>query len=737
MKTRFALSLLTLVAALGAFVNYAPSASSSLSGQTFARSRAVSEVPSFIPPLATTFSVDRTDDAAAAMACTAAPNDCSLRGAIRASNADASGNPSIIELKAATTYSLTLSNATQENAAATGDLDINASHHSVTVTGGGSAGPNATTISGAGLNGGASHDRVFQIVSGANNVMFAGVIISNGWAADDGTNSVSTVTSSQSTMGTGGCILNNGGSITLRNVVVAHCRALGRGDHVINDHTALDARGGGLASLGASGSVSITDSRFASDTAAGGNGGNFNNGAGSNAEGGAIYFGDGTLNITSSRIVTTDANGGNGGNQDQNGQTNGGFGGTAQGGGVWIGGGTASISDTTFDSTAANGGNSGTGGNGAEPAGGADGGGIYSLGNITVTNSTFHLASATGGKGGNAFGKDCFGGHSAGDGGGARGGAIFADGGSMNIDTATFANNSAIGGNGGNGGQTNGGLGCGMHGAGGLAYGGAITNNNAATLNIKHSTISVNNAQAGNTGVNQGGANKPARPAAEGAGGGIRVGPGAVTLENTIIAANTAANGAGNNAGAPTPGPNVDGAVTSSGHNLLGVATDATGFTGAGDKTGANPMLVALADNGGPTQTMALSPGSAAVDSAVASGATTDQRGQPRTFDDASVANAPTSDGTDIGAFESQSRCSLCCPMNITVVSDRGRRGAAVKYNDPASRGCGRVTCDHLSGSFFPLGETIVTCTSGDGSSCSFKVTVKGSTVKGPKRAPR
>lgn len=31
--------------------------------------------------------------------------------------------------------------------------------------------------------------------------------------------------------------------------------------------------------------------------------------------------------------------------------------------------------------------------------------------------------------------------------------------------------------------------------------------------------------QAGNTGVNQGGANKPARLVAEGGGGGIRVGP--------------------------------------------------------------------------------------------------------------------------------------------------------------------------------------------------------------------
>jgi|SRR6266542_4098806 len=119
------------------------------------------------------------------------------------------------------------------------------------------------------------------------------------------------------------------------------------------------------------------------------------------------------------------------------------------------------------------------------------------------------------------------------------------------FNTATFANNFAIGGNGGDGGQTNGG--CGMHGAGGLAYGAAITNNNAATINMKDGTLSLNNAQAGNSGVNQSTANKPPRLVAEGTGGGIRVGPASVTLENTIIAGNTAANGAGDTTDAPTP----------------------------------------------------------------------------------------------------------------------------------------------------------------------------------------
>jgi hypothetical protein len=595
----------------------------------------------------------------------------------------------------------------------------------VTITGGGSSGPNATIIDAAGLNTGTRRDRVFHITGSNVTVIFRALVIRNGKAADDGTSGASTNPTAQNANRAGGGILNNGGSVTLTNVILQSCQALGKGDSVINDHTTLDAFGGGLASLAATGNVTITDSRLTGNVATGGNGGNFNNGAGSNAKGGSIYFEGGTLNISGSRIDTSAANGGMGGNGPGN-QQNGGMGGTAHGGGAYIGGGTTNINNSTFESCSAVGGNSGTGQNGTNAGADSGGGGLFSLGTLTLTNSTFDLNSATGGNAGDAFGPDCFGAHQAGDGGAARGGAVLADGGSLIINTATFASNSATGGHGGDGGKTNGGS-CAQtqHGAGGLAHGGAITNNNGATLNIKHATISLNKAQAGNTGVNQGGAISPARLVAEGTGGGIRVGPASVTLQNTIIAGNTAANGLGDIAGAPTPGPNVDGTITSNGHNLLGVATDAGGFVGTGDKIGANAMLAALADNGGPTQTMALSAGSAAIDSGVAAGATFDQRGQPRTFDDPGVANAPTSDGTDIGAFERQSLCNLCCPNNISVPNDPGKKGAVVSYQQPSGTGCGRVRCDRPSGSFFPVGETIVTCTSTFGTACSFKVTVK------------
>ncbi len=748
MKRKVAWSLLTFAALVGAFLTSTQSASSSSSNQPIVIPRAVPGTSNLLLPLlTTTFDVDRTDDTAAATACTAAPDDCSLRGAIIAANTNLSADPVVINLQTATTYNLTLTNATQENAAATGDLDITTILHTVTIAGGGSSGLNASIINAGELNTGSMRDRAFHITAAGVTVIFQDLVIQNGQAADDGTSGRSTNPTAQNSTRAGGCILNGsgievvtpigGGSLTLTNVLVQSCQVLGKGDSIVNEHTTLDAWGGGLASLG-TGNVTITNSTFTGNTALGGNGGTFNNGAGSNAMGGSIYFAGGTLNINGSRIDNSAANGGISGSVPQDGMLNGGVSGFAQGGGVWIGGttvinpsnfATVSINNTTFESTVANGGNTGTGGNGVNAAGDAAGGALYSLGNVTVTNSTFHLAGANGGDGGDAFGPTCIGAHQAGDGGGARGGAIFADGGSMIINTATFANNFATGGNGGDGGQTNGGLNCGNHGAGGLAYGGAITNN-AGTLNIKHATISLNNAQAGNTGVNQGGANKPARLVAEGTGGGIRVGPGIVTLENTIIAGNTAANGLGDTTGAPTPGPNVDGAVISAGHNLLGTATEATGFTGPGDQTGADPMLAALADNGGPTQTMELLTGSPAIDKGVAAGASFDQRGLLRTYDDPAIPNATLGDGTDIGAFEIQGPvCSLSCPADITVSNDTDQCGAEVNYTEPSGAGCGIVTCDNPSGSFFPVGDTLVTCTSPVGPTCSFTVTVNDTQV--------
>jgi hypothetical protein len=719
MKGTRALSVLVLTILAGASLKFTQTAFSSSRNPSRVTSRKLAAAPAN-PYFATNLNVDRTDDVASASACTGATNDCSLRGAIINANADISATPIIINLQPATTYNLTLANATQENAAATGDLDITTTLHSVTIAGGGAS----TIINAAGLNTGSNRDRVFQIAGFAATVSFENLLMENGKAADDGSPGETTNPANQTTNGMGGGIFNGGGNVTLTNVIVQNCQALGRGDTVDNAPNATTALGGGIAST--LGAVVITGSTFTGNSAQGGNGGNFNNGGGANANGGSIYFEAGTLSIGGSRIENSTATGGNGGNVSVDGDKNGGFGGMAQGGGIYAAGGATTINNTTFENTVANGGNSGNGGNGSEPAGDANGGGIYSLGSVTVTDSTFHLAAAHGGNGGSAVGSGCLGGHFGGDGGAARGGAIMADnffGGSaaLIVDTATFANNAATGGNGGSGGSTSGS--CGTHGQGGLAYGGAVTNNNGATIDLKHSTISGNNAQAGNSGVNAG-PSRPPRLVAEGTGGGLRVGPGALTIANTIVAGNTAANGLGDPSGAPVPGPDVDGAVTSSGHNLIGNVAEALGFTGPGDLTGVNPSLAALANNGGPTFTMALNPGSPAIDAGVAAGATTDQRGMPRTVDDGGVPNTGGSDGTDIGAFEATVSCTLECQANITQANDPGECTAVVTYTTPGGDSCGAVTCDHPSGSAFPLGETTVQCTSTAGPTCSFTVTV-------------
>ena len=75
--------------------------------------------PRVAPSLANAYDVDRTDDTASATACTAAPDDCSLRGAIIAANANP--GPDVLNLPAGT-YTLSIAGIA-ENAAATGDLD--------------------------------------------------------------------------------------------------------------------------------------------------------------------------------------------------------------------------------------------------------------------------------------------------------------------------------------------------------------------------------------------------------------------------------------------------------------------------------------------------------------------------------------------------------------------------------------------------------------------------------------
>jgi hypothetical protein len=120
-------------------------------------------------------------------------------------------------------------------------------------------------------------------------------------------------------------------------------------------------------------------------------------------------------------------------------------------------------------------------------------------------------------------------------------------------------------------------------------------------------------------------------------GGAVRIelhGSGSFTLSNTIVAGITFVGGS----------PDVVGPFIGNGNNLIGNTTGSTGFSGT-DLLNVNPLLAALANNGGPTLTHAIPINSPARNAGSNTGApATDQRGLTRIVG-----------GTiDIGAFEFQ-----------------------------------------------------------------------------------
>jgi hypothetical protein len=253
------------------------------------------------------------------------------------------------------------------------------------------------------------------------------------------------------------------------------------------------------------------------------------------------------------------------------------------GGGVLNENGTMTITRCTISNNSAH---YFTGSSGDCPSG--SGGGILnrSGGSLTITNSTIS---------GNSCSIDdffglCFGG---GDGGGV------ANGGSMTVRNCTISGNSVSG--------------------TGLAtmFGGGISN--GGHLQITSSTI-VYNSASGDSGA---------------FGGGI-YGSGPTRTDSSIIALNTA-----------STGPDFTGGVglRSMGYNIIGNNADAVIFSQSTDQVGTpaapiDPLLGPLADNGGPTLTHALQPGSPAIDHGDPAAPPKDQRGYGRV-------GVP-----DVGAFE-------------------------------------------------------------------------------------
>ncbi len=235
------------------------------------------------------------------------------------------------------------------------------------------------------------------------------------------------------------------------------------------------------------------------------------------------------------------------------------------------------------------------------------GGGIFNRGTLTVTNSTFSDNEVA-----------------VGFGGAGSGGAIFNQG-TVTVTNSTFSGNFAFG--------------------GGSEKGGAI--DNAGTLTVTNSTFSGNEViEAGTAGAARGGgihnswmlsmtnctfSGNAAVRLDGGEGGGI-YNRGTLNYANTIIAKSP---GGGDCYNAAT--------IASSFNNLVQDGSCSSSLNG-------DPLLGPLADNGGPTQTMALLPGSSAIDAgndsvcAASPVNNLDQRGIAR----------PQGSHCDIGAFESQ-----------------------------------------------------------------------------------
>jgi CSLREA domain-containing protein len=393
-------------------------------------------------------------------------------------------------------------------------------------------------------------------------------------------------------------------------------------------------------------------------------------GAGRAGEGGGI-FNSGTLTLK--RVVVTDNTAGAGGaggegeSQDTASGCSGGAGGAGgSGGGIYNDGKLALAASTIAANNAGAGGSGGagggssvdTGGSGGSGGAGGRGGGIYNRGTLSVIASTIsHNNAGIGGAGGPG-GSGAVTGAAGGDGGsGGSGGGIFTMAGRLRIVNSTLFANFA-----GGGGAAGGPVGSG--GAGGS--GGAVRATAGASA-LRNATVANNGVGAGGAGGPSGGSGgvtgsggglsveSPARAGAlrlqggrgglsvespapagalrlQGSGGGLSVESpapaGALRLQNTIVASSVGSACASN-----TPS-----AIVNGGHDLSYGDASCPGTRG-------DPELGPLSNYGGPTETLALGTGSAAIDRVPTSRAgcpATDQRGVRR----------PQGERCDIGAFE-------------------------------------------------------------------------------------
>jgi hypothetical protein len=442
-------------------------------------------------------------------------------------------------------------------------------------------------------------------------------------------------------------VVKPGVHLTLQNIF------LFSGHHTetnLNDGGIPDTAGAGI--YNDRGIVTILNGHFEGNSVVGvtgfaGRAGSSDDGEpGGDAAGGAIYNNGGQLTLSNVVFIGNSVAGGPGGagavgtSSGRNGG-NGGVGGAAAGAAIYSRGGTVTVYASTFTTNNATGAAAGAGGTGAgllgfpgDPGvpGDAIGAAIASDGaQLTVYGCMFfgNVANGATGLAGNAgaFEREGSDGRSGGN---AAGGAIFS-GGQLAVTNSTFYGNAVRSGNGGAGGAgssgsifgTSGGRG----GNGGNASGGAIETSSGHAV-IVNCTFSDNLTTGGSGGAGgvQTGVGDPGQAGNPGAtnGGAIYGRGGDVTIANNILANSTVT---------------VGGNVTDRGGNL---STDLnTLLVNTASMRLVNPLLSGPANNGGPTQTMAIATNSPAINHGVAEFCPQfDQRWSNRV------------DLCDIGAFE-------------------------------------------------------------------------------------
>jgi uncharacterized repeat protein (TIGR01451 family) len=506
--------------------------------------------------------------------------------------------------------------------------------------------------------------------------------------------------------GSGGGLYVAAGTVTLSNTTLSGNTALGGSGGAAFFAAGSGGAGSGGALYAAADTVRLSNDTLSGNTALGGSGGGGKaapggvGGSGGVGSGGALYAAADTVTLSNDTLSGNNAKGGSGGaGRGSVGGVGGGSGGVGLAGGLYVARGNLALTNDTLSGNQAQGGNGGAGfltdggvilGHGRGGAGGAgSGGGIYAAaGTVTLSNDTLSGNNAKGGTGGTGGS-----GHSGGAGGAGSGGGLYEAGDTVTLSNDTLSGNNAKGGSGGAGGFATGFATGGNGGSGGNGSGGGLFIYSGSVITLHNTLTAENTVTAGTGGAGGKGQKGNGAPGASGSASAPDVSGNVASSDHDLIGDGSGSNltngSNGDQVGSvsftgdltmdqPTTIKNVSSmtglfvgqlvtdtaaalpagtVITFLGTDTITLSQAATASqTADGFTSSVHPNLGPLQNNGGPhagalasqqvVPTIALLPGSSAIDNGDSSGAglpSADQRGYARI-----VGNA-----VDIGAYES------------------------------------------------------------------------------------